>query len=276
MRNNVNILVTGANGQLGSEIKALVKSENFYFTTSKELDIRDFEKVELWLETESEERRADDLCKYIHKSSLDLAEIASAQVQRANSVREESGIQALYTESALQKIYDSLSQFVRDEFMEIKINQPLGIDSTQCPFENKTCPYTVEHRLSNLSFLALRNNLYGLERIFKGFGENESGLNHYLRINGHDSLVTEINEMISLGQSIADDFYTEDKDFFELSLQLDSEEGKERCRNTTLENNLEPICVLPDLAQRLSTLINIDLKAALAVSSTNIIEGDSD
>ena len=47
-----NILVTGANGQLGSEIKTLVHNlefthgdAKFYFTTSTDLDITDYEKV---------------------------------------------------------------------------------------------------------------------------------------------------------------------------------------------------------------------------------------
>ncbi|MCD6258022.1 MAG: dTDP-4-dehydrorhamnose reductase [Helicobacteraceae bacterium] len=48
-----NILVTGANGQLGSEIKELVKnsldSSNFYFTTSQELDITEHEKVKTFI-----------------------------------------------------------------------------------------------------------------------------------------------------------------------------------------------------------------------------------
>jgi dTDP-4-dehydrorhamnose reductase len=45
-----NILVTGSNGQLGSELRVLndecfLSNYNFLFTTSKELDITDFEKV---------------------------------------------------------------------------------------------------------------------------------------------------------------------------------------------------------------------------------------
>jgi len=42
-----NILVTGANGQLGSEIRELSSEYkyNFYFTDSSSLDITDFKKV---------------------------------------------------------------------------------------------------------------------------------------------------------------------------------------------------------------------------------------
>jgi len=53
-----NILVTGANGQLGSEIKFLIDSKEsidknikFYFTTSQDLDISDFQKVRIFLES---------------------------------------------------------------------------------------------------------------------------------------------------------------------------------------------------------------------------------
>ncbi|MDX9743181.1 MAG: dTDP-4-dehydrorhamnose reductase [Arcobacteraceae bacterium] len=45
---NVNILVTGSNGQVGSEIKELSSNYpyNFFFTTSKDLDITDHHTVE--------------------------------------------------------------------------------------------------------------------------------------------------------------------------------------------------------------------------------------
>ena len=47
-----NILVTGSNGQLGSEIRNLSSSSkyNFFFTTSKELDIIDYNQVKSFIE----------------------------------------------------------------------------------------------------------------------------------------------------------------------------------------------------------------------------------
>ncbi|NPA65808.1 MAG: dTDP-4-dehydrorhamnose reductase [Epsilonproteobacteria bacterium] len=52
-----NILVTGANGQVGSEVKKLVDSgafsfedTRFFFTTKEELDIADFEQVKAFIE----------------------------------------------------------------------------------------------------------------------------------------------------------------------------------------------------------------------------------
>jgi len=52
-----NILVTGANGQLGNEIRVLSQDKKtdsqFYFTSSKDLDISNFEAVEIFLITNS-------------------------------------------------------------------------------------------------------------------------------------------------------------------------------------------------------------------------------
>lgn len=50
-----NILVTGANGQLGSEIRVLKKSikDQYFFTTSKDLDITDFNAVASFLKKKS-------------------------------------------------------------------------------------------------------------------------------------------------------------------------------------------------------------------------------
>ncbi|RXJ69153.1 dTDP-4-dehydrorhamnose reductase [Halarcobacter ebronensis] len=52
MPNSLNILVTGTNGQLGSEIKGLSKEYkyNFFFVTKEELDISKFEKVKVLLQ----------------------------------------------------------------------------------------------------------------------------------------------------------------------------------------------------------------------------------
>lgn len=57
-----NILITGANGQLGSELKFLLKSENrttafksanFFYTDQEELDITDLKAVESFVKTNS-------------------------------------------------------------------------------------------------------------------------------------------------------------------------------------------------------------------------------
>lgn len=231
-----------------------------------------YERVESWLLDSSEQDKMIDLCGYVNKAAGDLASKALEQVNRASELSEDVGVQALYSESALQKIYDSLSQFVQDEFMKVKIHQPLGVSNCL----TLTCPSSVEHRESGYSFMALKSNLLGLEKILRGFGEQESGLGHYLRINNHDNLVDEVYELINQGVSLLNELDGSGESFFEASERLSSEEGKENCKNTTLENKLEPVCALTDLAIQLSTIINVDLKAALAVSSTQIIEGDSD
>ena len=57
-KKNMNVLVTGANGQLGSELKELIQHStfniqhyDFYFTTSEDLDITNYKKVKEYIET---------------------------------------------------------------------------------------------------------------------------------------------------------------------------------------------------------------------------------
>jgi len=89
----VNILVTGANGQLGSEIRVLSKNYpyNFFFTDKEELDITDKERIKIFTDenkidliincaaytavdkAESEKELADLIN---HKAVEDLAEIS--------------------------------------------------------------------------------------------------------------------------------------------------------------------------------------------------------
>jgi len=53
--NNVNILITGVNGQLGSEIRALSLNYNYnyYFTTKDELDITNINEIEEFVQSHS-------------------------------------------------------------------------------------------------------------------------------------------------------------------------------------------------------------------------------
>lgn len=80
----MNILVTGSNGQLGSELRDLEKEYNqytFFFTDIKELDITDAEKIAKFLKT----HKIEAVINCAAFTSVDLAEDHKPQAMLVNA-----------------------------------------------------------------------------------------------------------------------------------------------------------------------------------------------
>jgi len=75
-----NVLVTGSNGQLGSELRALVSDENFYFTDRDSLDISDKSAVELFCK----ENTIDTIINCAAYTAVDKAEEDREQADKIN------------------------------------------------------------------------------------------------------------------------------------------------------------------------------------------------
>ena len=76
------ILVTGSNGQVGSELKALSSNyaHNFYFEDSKSLDITDFQKVETFVQSHN----IDTIINTAAYTAVDKAENDQENANRVN------------------------------------------------------------------------------------------------------------------------------------------------------------------------------------------------
>jgi len=75
-----NVLVTGSNGQLGSEIKELSSNDNFYFTDSKSLDISEFALVEKFVK----EKEIDVIINCAAYTAVDKAEEEQTKADKIN------------------------------------------------------------------------------------------------------------------------------------------------------------------------------------------------
>lgn len=74
-----NILVTGSSGQLGSELKELTQYDGFYFTTSKNLDITDHQKVREFIE-------ANNIKTIINCAAYTAVDKAESEQELANEI----------------------------------------------------------------------------------------------------------------------------------------------------------------------------------------------
>ena len=81
----MNILVTGVNGQLGSEIRELSSSYSeytFFFEDSKNLDITDFDKVNLYIQL----NKIHTVINCAAYTTVDKAEIEKDKAEKINSL----------------------------------------------------------------------------------------------------------------------------------------------------------------------------------------------
>ena len=96
----MNILVTGASGQLGSEIRENsidFSQYNFFFEDSKSLDITDFEKVKEVIE----ENKIDVVINCAAYTAVDKAESDELNAKRVNSLGVKNLISALKAKGKL-------------------------------------------------------------------------------------------------------------------------------------------------------------------------------
>jgi dTDP-4-dehydrorhamnose reductase len=96
----MNILVTGSNGQLGSELRALEKEYNklnFFFTDLNELDITDGDKVAKFIKS----NKIDTLINCAAYTAVDKAESEKSQAMLLNATAVKNIAQACANANAL-------------------------------------------------------------------------------------------------------------------------------------------------------------------------------
>ena len=77
-----NVLVTGSNGQLGSEIRELSTDDTFFFTDSSSLDISEFELVKKFIK----EKEIDVIINCAAYTAVDKAEEDEKQADKINHI----------------------------------------------------------------------------------------------------------------------------------------------------------------------------------------------
>ena len=148
--NKMRILVTGSNGQLGSEIRELSKDYdyNFFFTTSSNFDIRDNKKVKEYIES-------NNINIILNCAAYTAVDKAEDDIQNANNIN--------------HLAVKNLAQISKDN------NVKLIHISTDYVFDGKNFkPYT-EDDITN------PNSVYGQTKLD---GENEM-----IKINPHNSII---------------------------------------------------------------------------------------
>lgn len=215
-----------------------------------------------------------DLCRGIHAVARSLSqELAQA---KDYFVKIQSNDGAVYDESYLQKVYDTLNVFTDKVLKDKKVATPLG-QSISCNFPGQLCPKGVEFKFSHLSFQTLLKNLEGVMQVYNNHQNMDlepqaQGLYQFLNINNHKALADRTYNKITAAYAKAKELEASGQTFV---FQVETLDKKE-CERTTLENNLVPLCSFYLEVKEISNLIKNDLRVALALSKTQQTAGDSD
>gem|GEM_PF-5798126 len=274
------VLKDGDKRLLGLNVLEILIFEDLVSKNTCLMGSENFDKIEDWLVNKSLESKTREVCVLVDSVAEKLEEtlIETTLSPVLNDLQSKKIFSNAFI---LQKIYDSISIFTKNTLLAKKINQPLGINSKLCPFENTTCPFSVEHAYSDYGLEALRENFLGLKVLFEGLSDSEAGsgsggLYQYLSVNNQDSVVEDLKDsfnkvfrMISLVES-------EKISYFDMVSNINGADQRAKCDKSSFEDPVLPLCALSKVTKKFSEVIEVDLKAALAVSFTNIVDGDGD
>jgi hypothetical protein len=231
--------------------------------------------IEPWLLTEN---KTEDICNHIN-SIAQTAALQLAEINKANEILYKDGeSNQIFPANNLQSVYDNISVFTDQILKDKTLGQPLGL-SSKCPFEGRTCPTAIEHPFAKITFEAVSKNLEGIMAVYNqqtAMSEQpiSKGLYQFLLANNKKQVADEFYANLIQAHRLSTALHGQDLEA--IAAALDGLENKEKCLNANVKNTEVPACALFKSIKSLSDKIKLDLRLALAVSTTKQIEGDSD
>ena len=231
--------------------------------------------VEPWLMSED---KTEDICNHINF----IADTAARQLTEINRKNEALYVDGesnqIFPDDNLQSIYDNISIYTDQVLKDSTLGQPLGL-SKKCPFDGRTCPTAIEHPFSNITFEAISKNLEGIMAVYNeqtsmSLKPQSKGLYQFLVANKKNQVANEFYASLLKAYEISNSLHGQD--LTAIAASLDGAENKEKCLNSSVQNNEVPACALFKAVKNISDKVKLDLRLALAVSTTKQIEGDSD
>jgi predicted lipoprotein len=230
--------------------------------------------VKTWLDR-SAERKAADRCQFAKFLVADLVEKAST-LNQSWSPTQGNFTQSLVdgsrykdTASAVNELTTSL--FSLEKVKDVRLGAPLGLSSA-CTGETRKCPEMIEHPWSGIGLKAIVARLEGFRSVFLGGGgANDFGYDDYMAGKSYgdvaEDLKTRLDKSIANAQLLAEKSSMQD--------QVNAMEPA-RCRASTAENPLEPICALFFQVQEVATLFKTDVLTMLSIDNHTLTPGDND
>jgi predicted lipoprotein len=232
-------------------------------------------QLQAWLDL-SEKIRLDSRCELAAQMTSKLVE-KSIELKNSWNRTEGNYSKTLVDGSKYSSFKIALNDFTDviytiETIKDQRLGIPLGRNKNECP--TASCPDRIEHKFSELGFVALAARLDGFKEGFFGGSENapnQYGIDDYLNQSGHNEITIKIHTELSAAQSLLEKIM-KGGSLNEQILKIDHD----LCQTSTADNAAEPICGLYKNIQLLTTTLRTEVLVALSLKSPPIYQGDND
>ncbi len=178
-----------------------------------------------------------------------------------------------YTDSAAKSVANMVHALSAiEKIKDFYLGEPLGLNAL-CTNEEGKCVDSVPHAFSKAGFLAIDTALEGFSQAFQGDGNSSDfSLATFIQRKNHPEIVEKINAAVADAEQMTFALQAQ-KDFKTWVADMDPT----RCKNTTLENPEEPICVLFKKVELVTDIFKSDVLTLMSLElSTSLPQGDND
>lgn len=228
-----------------------------------------YKPVHNWLTLDPKEKMKD-LCAFGLKVT---EEIALTSVDLKNEWSSEGGnyMFTLLSGAKFSDYNEALESIAHELYIKVEfakdavIGKPLGLHA-DCLDGSGLCLDMTENKWSQSSFETLESHFEGFRKVFE-----EGGLGQYLTFLGHEDAYLDLMRLNDNILSTIADLKTQGS-FYSLVSKVDAA----RCKQTTTENRLEPVCALHKDVRALSQALKYDFFAVLNLNPPLALQGEAD
>ncbi len=238
-------------------------------TTTCNTRNKSFAKVHEWIKID-DFTKTKDLCGLAKAAAEDVVvqgqRLAEAwDLEGRNFTRQIiNGSEFESFKYALNRITDSMFTMI-EVAKDVQLGKPLGLHK-DCLDESGKCPADVEHKWSQTSIEGLIKQFESLEFIL-----NQGGLGAFISAQGFPSISQSLQfEIQVLLQQLAE--VQKLGSLQEQVMNLNPED----CENTTVSNNLVPICAVQRQTRVLVHILRSEMLPALVLDAPLVYQGDND
>lgn len=203
-----------------------------------------FPKLKVWA-GQSVEKQKQDRCGFMAVMAKDVAENAKAYSALWDKNQNNYAAQLVNLipfpemKTAVNQMSNGL--YAVEDIKDWRLGAPVGLHET-CVSPSKKCPEKAEHPWSGIAIKAIIAQLKGFKMMFNGTkspSNTEFGFDDLLVSVGHREMAEQIVKDADIAIAHAEQLDTKGT----LQQQIEAMDAA-RCQQTTLENGLEPICLL--------------------------------
>jgi uncharacterized protein len=258
-------------------VKGLNAIEYLLYDTElkSQCNIKKHPEIAIWNSLPSTEKKADrcEHALFLTDNLVKKAEEISSSWNPKNPEYEKNLNLSEFTVSEKNMIKNMVRALsMLEEIKDEDLGKPLGLNSLCTNDTDNKCVDAVQHTYSGLSLMAIVSSLESFKKIFNGENIEDFSMNDYLEEKGQMQIGIKMNRAINDAIETAEKIANQ-QTFLSAVQNL----NVQACRETTLENPQEPICLLFKKVELITDIYKSDLLTYMSLEiQTSIPQGDND